>query len=173
MNDWKESRPPPDYYTYHLSLSPHSFMGLPKFLAGRLHQMRSGKSYLAAHRPAWQGESVEPTCPRCSSEEESFTHAVLSCPQRAWAKARFLPGVISLGQESPVWSTPSLVVALAKFIKATATGFPHNRPPLGTGSPTLGTSHPPLLPLAPTGGPPPADQMTLIRAFAEAWGATI
>ena len=120
-------------------------MGLPKFLAGRIHQMRSGKSYLAAHRPTWQDEPVETTCPRCSSEEESFTHAVFSCPLRACAKTRFLPGVTSLDQESPVWSTPSLVVALAEFIKATATGFPDNMPPLGTGSPTLETALPPRL----------------------------
>ena len=106
LADWRESRPTPDYYTYQLSLLPHNFMGLPKFLAGRLHQMRSSKSYLAAHRPAWQDEHVEPTCPRCSSEEEDFTHAVLSCPPRAWAKTRFLPGVTSLDQESPIWSCP-------------------------------------------------------------------
>ena len=78
--------------------------------------MRSSKSYLAAHRPAWQDQSMETTCPRYSSEEENLTHAVFSCPPQAWAKTRFLPGVTTLDQESPVWSTLSLVVALAKFI---------------------------------------------------------
>ena len=63
LNDWKESHPPSGYYPYHLLTTPHSFMGLPKFIAGRIHQMRSGKSYLTAHRPAWIEESVEPTCP--------------------------------------------------------------------------------------------------------------
>ena len=174
LSDWKETRPPPDYYPYHLSLSPHSFMGLPKFLAGRIHQMRSGKSYLAAHRPAWQDEPVEATCPRCSSEEESFAYAVFSCPPRAWAKTRFLPGVTTLDQESPIWSSPSLVVALAKFIKATATAFPDNMPPLGTGSPTLETTLPPPPPRAPgEGAVPPVGQTALVRAFAEAWGATV
>ena len=136
--------------------------------------MRSGKSYLAAHRRAWQGKPVEATCPRCSSEEESFTHAVLSCPPRVWAKTRFLPGVTSLDQESPIWSTPLLVVALAKFIKATATGFPDNMPLLGTSSPTLEAAQPPLpLPPAPLGTAYPNDQGPLIRAFAGAWGASV
>ena len=135
--------------------------------------MRSGKSYLAAHRPAWQDEPVKATCPQCFSEEASFTHAVLSCPLRAWAKTRFLPGITSLEQESPIWSTPSLVVALAKFIKATATGFPDNMPPLGTGSPTLETALPPP-PLALGGSDtPPVDRTTLVRAFVDAWGATV
>ena len=173
LADWRESRPPPTYYAYTLSTSPHAFMGLPKFLAGRIHQMRSGKSYLAAHRPTWPGEPVEPTCPRCSSEEENFPHAVLSCPPRALAKTLFVPGVTSLEQESPVWSTPSLVVALAKFIKATATGFPDNMPPMGTGSPTLEISSPPIPAPAPEGHPQPTNRTALTCAFAEAWGASI
>ena len=176
MSDWRETRPPPDYYPYSLSLTPYAFMGLPKFLAGRIHQMRSGKGYLASHRPPGQGEPVAPTCPRCSSHEEDFHHAVFSCPPRAWAKARFLPGVASLGQESPIWSSPELVVALAKFIKATATGFPDNMPPIGVGSPTLEVTLP-VPPPPPHGGPryvlPPADQSATIRAFAAVWGASV
>ena len=74
------SRPLPDYYSFTPSLSPHPFMGLPKFLAGRIHQLRSGKSYLAAHRPDWCQNPVIPTCPRCSSGEETFAHAVFECP---------------------------------------------------------------------------------------------
>ena len=34
------------FYTFPLSLSPHPFMGLGKFMAGRIHQMRAQKSYL-------------------------------------------------------------------------------------------------------------------------------
>ena len=48
MEHWR-SLPLPDYYPYPLRLSPHPFMGLGKFMAGRIHQMRSQKSYLAAH----------------------------------------------------------------------------------------------------------------------------
>ena len=74
--------PLPAYYPFEPPLGPHPFMALPKFLAGRIHQMRSGKSYLAAHRPAWSRDPVLPTCPRCSAEDETFTHAVLRCPPR-------------------------------------------------------------------------------------------
>ena len=130
--------------------------------------MRSGQSYLAAHRPAGQGEPVEPTCPRCSSEVESFSYAILSCPPRAWAKTLFLPGVASLDQESPVWTTPSLVVALAKFVKATATGFPDTMPLMGVNSVTLETTLPPLCPSALVGQPPPVDRTALVHTFAGA-----
>jgi len=49
----------------------YPFMGLGKFVAGRIHQMRSAKSYLAAHR-SWSDESPDPTCPRCETGPESF-----------------------------------------------------------------------------------------------------
>ena len=42
------NEPLPTYYPFAPTLNPHPFMALPKFLAGRIHQMRSGKSYLAA-----------------------------------------------------------------------------------------------------------------------------
>ena len=38
-------------------------MGLGKFVAGRIHQMRAAKSYLAAH-PSWFNENPNPTCPQ-------------------------------------------------------------------------------------------------------------
>ena len=77
--EW-ESVPLPPYYPFKPSLVPHPFMGLPKFIAVRIHQMRSGKSYLAAHRPDWCKDPVHPTCPRCSLEDETFTHTLLQCP---------------------------------------------------------------------------------------------
>ena len=151
-----------------------AFMELPKFLTGRIHQMRAGKSYLAAHRPAWQDETIAPKCPRCSSEDETFDHAFLSYRPRAWAKMCFLPTVTSLGQESPVWSTPALLVAMAKYIKATATGFSGGMPPLGTGSLTLESADDPLSQPTPSEGgqthPAPA---TLTAAFAATWGASL
>ena len=170
LADWRETRLPPGYYPYPLSLTPHGFMDLPKFLAGRIHQMRSGKSYLATHRTCLSDGPVDSTCPHCFSEEEDLSHAVLSCLPRAWAKTHFLPGVASLEQESPIWSSPALTVALAKFIKATATGFPNNMLPMGTDSPTLEAVFPPP-PLSshdPSRDPPTADPSLFIRAFAEA-----
>ena len=49
LDEWDSLHPPPEYYTYHRRLDPHPFMGLDNFIAGRLHQMRAHKSYLAAH----------------------------------------------------------------------------------------------------------------------------
>ena len=37
LEDWKCLAPPPDYYPFSLRLSPHPFMGLGKFMAGRIH----------------------------------------------------------------------------------------------------------------------------------------
>lgn len=49
MTDWETMHPAPAYYPYPPRLTQHPFMGLDKFVARRIHQMRSGKSYLAAH----------------------------------------------------------------------------------------------------------------------------
>ena len=49
LRQWSTMAPPPAGYLFMPSLTPHPFMGLSKFLAGRIHQMRSGNSYLAAH----------------------------------------------------------------------------------------------------------------------------
>ena len=163
--------PRPAYYPYASSLTPDPFMGLPKFLAGRIHQMRSGKSYLAAHRPDWCKDPVLPTCPRCSSGDETFSHAAFDCPPREWARHRFLHAVPSLDPASPVWSSPPLVIALAKFIKATATGFPNGMPPLGTDSPVSTPQSSPLP--APPRDLPAHDSDALIAGFAAAWGASV
>ena len=61
MDHWR-SLSLPDYYPYPLRLTPHSFMGLGKFMAGRNHQMRSLKSYLAAH-PSWFNAETSRTAP--------------------------------------------------------------------------------------------------------------
>ena len=61
MEHWR-SLPLPDYYPYPLHLSPYPFMGLGKFMAGRIHQMRSQKSYLAAH-PSWFNPHDSSLCP--------------------------------------------------------------------------------------------------------------
>jgi len=55
MEAWEDAAPDSTRYAYRPSLKPHPFMGLSKFDAGRLHQMRSGKSYLCAH-PSWDDD---------------------------------------------------------------------------------------------------------------------
>ena len=61
MEEWKASAPTPARYPYPPSRKPYPFMGLNKFDAGRLYQMRSGKSYLRAHR-SWENDGPT-TCP--------------------------------------------------------------------------------------------------------------
>ena len=122
MEEWNEAAPNPARYPFRPSLKPHPFMGLDKFSAGRLHHMRSGKSYLRAH-PSWDSD-VPTTCPRCQDAPETFEHAILHCKARDQARARHLQGVRDIGPDAPVWSSAALLGALARFIRSTATAFP-------------------------------------------------
>ena len=122
MEEWDEALPDVARYPYRPSLKPHPFMGLAKFSAGRLHPMRSGKSYLRAH-PSWDSDTPT-TCPSCRSAPETFEHAILHCAAKEPARTRHLQGVLDIGTDAPVWSSAALLGALAQFIKATATAFP-------------------------------------------------
>jgi len=88
LSDWS-STPAPPYYPYLPSTRPHPFMGLGKFVAGRIHQMRSGKGYLAAH-PSWDNPYADTSCPLCSQPPQTFEHAILSCPSSACQRSRLL-----------------------------------------------------------------------------------
>ena len=68
LDHWCSFSPVPAYYTFLLSLSPHPFMGLGKFMADRIHQMRAQKSYLAAH-PSWFDLSPSKLCPLCGDKQ--------------------------------------------------------------------------------------------------------
>jgi len=123
-------------------------MGLGKFIAGRIHQMRAGKSYLAAH-PTWRSPDADTSCPRCGLEPETFEHAVLSCPSRQHSRSRLLHGVTDVGPEAQLWSSLPLLKRLATFISVTSTGFPPTMFP-----PTTPPSSP-LFSLSPPRVPPP------------------
>ena len=136
LRQWSTLAPPPPGYPFSPSLTPHPFMGLSKFLAGRVHQMRSGKSYLAAH-PSWFNRELPSLCPRCRTSPETFEHAVLHCKSRSRQKELNLPGLDSLDADSPIWSSDQLVADLARFILATSTGFPPDLfPQSSQGSPS-------------------------------------
>jgi len=75
---WRTLAPPPPGYPYPPSLTPHPFMGLPKFLAGRFHQMRSAKSSLSTH-PYRFNRDTPSICPRCHPAAETFEHGILHC----------------------------------------------------------------------------------------------
>ena len=152
------SFPLPAYYFYPLHLSPHPFMGLGKFIAGRIHQMRSQKSYLAAHA-SWFNADDSTLSPLCRDEPETFSHAILRCPAKASAGARHLQGVSSFDQEAPLWSSPSLLLSLAAYIMATGTAFlPHmlSSPPSSPVSMVLLSSPVGPTPVALLASPPPA-----------------
>jgi len=120
--EWEEASPGPARYPYRPSLNPHPFMGLDKFSVGRIHQMRSGKSYLPAH-PSWDSDAPT-TCPSCQSAPETFEHAILHCPAKEPSSTRHLQVMLDVCPDAPVWSSGALLGALARFIKSTATAFP-------------------------------------------------
>jgi len=147
LEEWASLFPTPGYYLHPPALSPMPFMGLGKFVAGRIHQMRAGGSYLAAH-PTWRSPNADISCPRCGLEPETFEHAILSCPSRQHSRSRLLHGVTEVGPEAPLWSSLPLLQRLATFIGVTSTGFPPTMFP-----PTTPPSSPPFS-LSPPRVPP-------------------
>ena len=128
VEHWRSFSSVPAYYTFPLSLSPHPFMGLGKFMAGRIHQMQAQKSYLAAH-PSWFDPSPSRLCPLCGDQQETFSHDIFCCPAKASARLRHLQGVVSVALNSPLWASPPLLLALASYIRETGTNFPLDMPP--------------------------------------------
>jgi len=153
LSDWSAT-PAPPYYPSPPSTRPNPFMGLCNFVAGRIHQMRSGKSYISAH-PLWDEPDADPSCPLCSEAPHTFEHAIPSCPASARQCSLLLHRISDLAPEDPIWSEQQLLVALAEFIRTTATGFPSGMPPL---SPSLHTPPPnPLLASTALPAPGPRD----------------
>ena len=136
-SDWS-AIPAPLYYPYPPSTGPHPFMGLGKFVVGRIHQMPSGKSYLADN-PSGDNPDADTSCPLYSEAQQTFVHAILSCPSSARQRSRLLQGVSDLAPEAPIWSDQQQLIALAEFILTTATGFPPRMPLL---APSLHTPPP-------------------------------
>ena len=149
LAEWPSLLPTPGSYNHLPSLNPRPIMGLGKCIAGRIHQMRAGKSYLAAHL-TWRSPDADTSCPRCGLEPETFKHAILACPSRPGARSRLHHGVLSVGQDAPLWSSLPLLKRPATFIGVTSTGFPPTMFP-----PDTPPSSPPL-PLSPLTVPPPA-----------------
>jgi len=145
---WRSLAPPPLGYPYPPSLTPHPFMGLPKFIDGRFHEMMSGKSYLAAHL-SWFNRDTPSLCLRCRASAETFEHAILHCEARRHLRESLLPTLTSLDAASPLWSSDHDIAILSRFIALTATGFPPDMFPL---SRTSSIAHSPALspPLSPS-----------------------
>lgn len=143
LADWiATSRPPPAQDLFDPALSPHVFTGLPRFIGGRIHQMRSGASYLAAHS-SWWNRTDSTLCPFCEEDEEPFPHAVLHCPAKCLPSLPNLSGVDDLGPDAPLWSSVPLLRGLAEYLYATCTGFPPAMEYCGAipTSPSSGSEH--------------------------------
>ena len=123
LQDWATDAPTPPYYEYLPSLTPHPFMGLGKFFAGRIYEMRAAKGPPAAH-PSGFEDDRNPTCPRCRNEPETFRNAIPICPARSWDQDLLLKDVSSIGQDAALWSAPHRIPALGEYITHTKTGFP-------------------------------------------------
>jgi len=85
--------------------------------------MRAQKCYLAAH-PAWSSSDVPRLCPLCGEEQETFSHTVLRCLAKAALRSRHLQSLTSVGPDTPLWSSVSLLISLAAYIRPTATNYP-------------------------------------------------
>ena len=79
LPNWATDAPTPPYNQYPPSLTPHPFMGLGKFVAARIHQMRAAKRYRAAH-PSWFDENPNLTCP--AAEPNQKPSSMPSLPAR-------------------------------------------------------------------------------------------
>jgi len=158
LAEWPGLLPTPGEYHHVPALNPQPFIGLWKFVAGRIHQMRAGKSYLADH-PTWTSPDADTSCPRSGLKPATFEHAILTCPSRQGAPSRLLDGVSSVGQDAPLWSSLPLLKRLATFISVTSTGLPSwmflpDKPP----------SSPPL-PLSRLAVPSPAFRVFSLAEF--------
>jgi len=120
------SPPVPLLYPYSACLTSHAFSGLPRFICGHTHQMRSGASYLAAH-VSWRSRDCSTYCPLCEEGDESFQHAILDCPAKAHPRLTHLSGVDDIGPDSPLWLSVPLLRGLAEYLYATptVTGAPY------------------------------------------------
>jgi len=139
LQDWATDAPTPPYSQDPPSFSPHPFMGLGKFVAGRIHQMGAAKSYMAPH-PSWFDENPDLTCPRCGIELASFQHTIFTGPARTRVLGLLLKELCSLGHDAIVRTEPHLIRALGQYITDTITGFPPDMSP--DYSPTLSLSPP-------------------------------
>ena len=101
LRHWSTLVTPAPPYPFAPSLTPHTFMGLSKFIAGRIHQIRSGKSYLASH-PSWFNRDLLSIRPRYWAAPETFEDAVLHCKSRSHQKELFLPTLDLLDPDSPI-----------------------------------------------------------------------
>jgi len=89
------------------------FMTLPKFKAGRIHQMRANKSYLKAQKD-WSNQDQDPRCDRCGQADQTFRHIITDCPALASVRHGRDPEIFNIGRESALWKGDKPGKALMK-----------------------------------------------------------
>ena len=110
-------------YQYPVPSRPHHFMKLGKFQASRIHQMRSGRSYLAAQADPLD-QDPNPTCQRCWEREETFHHGAITCPAHERFRTTLCPTVDSVGPDSPLWRSLEDLKSFGRFIFSSRINFP-------------------------------------------------
>jgi hypothetical protein len=120
LQQWKERYPPPDYYDFDLTTTPHTFMLLDKFMSGRFHQFRVLKSCLTAHQ-SWHTDHLSTRCPRCYVEDEDLHHALLACPARSTARTKFISELVAV---EDIWESLPTILKVVQYLRATMTGYP-------------------------------------------------
>jgi len=101
LKEWKQSDQPPPGYGYLLSVTPHPYMGLPRFMSSRIPQMRSSKSYLTSHT-SWFNRNANPLCQYCEEENKTIEYTILHCPAKAEKPVFHLSEITNLGPSTPL-----------------------------------------------------------------------
>jgi len=90
------------YYDYRLLFwDCWSFMTLPKFQAGRIHQIRAHKSYLNAHTD-WPNQDRKVTCGRYGTKLETLEH-VVKCRALASSRWGYPADYFDITLSSDIW----------------------------------------------------------------------
>lgn len=133
--DWTEHHPILPYYPYLLSLEPHAFMGLDKFITGRIHPMRACKSNLAAHL-CWLSDDSDSTSLKCHSRMKNFDTAHPPMPSQGigqeWpTEDRLLPRSALPRLDRPITPGHPLRIHLPQPNRASPqdANFPVSSPP--------------------------------------------
>ena len=116
------ARTAPDY-PYPAPTRPHRFMHLGKFQASRIHQMRSGISYLAAQPTPYELDQ-DRTCRLCLEEEETFHHAAITCSKRERDRKDLCPNLLSVAPDSQLWKSFEDLKQFGTFIFRSQINFP-------------------------------------------------
>ena len=111
------------HYHYPVPSCPYRFMQLGKFQASRIHQMWSGRSYLAAQADLLDQEP-DRTCRKCRESEETFHHAAIACPVHARNRAALYPMVDSVMYDSPLWRSLGDLKSFGHFVFISPINFP-------------------------------------------------